>query len=118
MLSNPCPDKISRCPIHLTEHCLSVYDILGRRSGTVSEVCESSRADLVIVSRYATEKIGRDGHTAFRYTSMFVLEDFNIDFFDLEPRPRSFEAVYCFLRSPKGGCCSISDDLSGSSKFL
>ena len=23
---------------------------------------------------------------------------------------------YCFLRSPKGGCCSISDDLSCSSK--
>ena len=31
--------------------------------------------------------------------------------------PPYFEAEYClFLRSPKGGCCSISDDLSCSYK--
>ena len=31
------------------------------------------------------------------------------------PPPPNFEAEYClFLRSPKGGCCSISDDLSCS----
>ena len=98
---------------HVLLTLISVISRLGSRRYSIFEI-ELARPGFELRTSRA-----RAGHTAFRYTCIFVLEDFNIDFLELEPSaPALLRLCIAFLRSPKGGRCSISDDLSCSSIFL
>ena len=58
---------------------ISVISRLGRWRYSIFEI-ELARPGFELRTSRA-----RAGHTAFRYTCIFVLEDFNIDFLELEP---------------------------------